>query len=683
MPGININKTGRSYACWLNYENYAVNAHVMDFKPYFSAIVLESRGRVLDMAAKELVRAAKGIFGNEAPVISRQTAEPHITISLNQQLLYSLGYEGFAITVSAGGGTEEIKITGADENGALYGVFELLRGIGSGKSISQIEASQSRSAELRIAEHWDNFSGEIERGYAGHSIFFKDDGFVSDTSRIKDYARLLASVSINAVCINNVNVHKSETLFVTDKYLPDIARFAGIFSEYGIKLFLSVNFASPIEIGGLNNADPLDTEVIRWWEETAARIYRYIPDFGGFVVKADSENRPGPFTYGRDHAQGANMLARALKPHGGLVFWRCFVYNCHLDWRDRSIDRARAAYDNFEPLDGQFDDNVILQIKNGPVDFQVREPVSPLLGALAKTNIAVEFQITQEYTGQQKHVCFLLPMWKETLDFDTYAQREGSAVSRVVDGSLFGLKHTGIAGVSNIGDDENWCGHPLAQANLYGFGRLAWNTSLSSAEIAEEWVKMTLGSDADVLETVVPMLLESREIYEDYTAPLGVGWMVKPGYHYGPDVDGYEYSQWGTYHYADHKGLGVDRTKATGTGYTAQYHEPNAGMYESLAECPDNLLLFFHHVPYEHVLKSGKTVLQHIYDTHFEGAEKASDMLAKWKALRGRIDDGIFEEGLKRFELQQVSAAEWCDIINTYFYRKTGIGDVLGRKIYE
>src|SRR5690606_20931534 len=336
------------------------------------------------------------------------------------------------------------------------------------------------------------------------------------------------------------------------------------------------------------------------------------PDFGGFVVKADSENRPGPFTYGRDHADGANMLATALQPYGGLVLWRCFVYDCHQDWRDRSTDRARAAYDHFKPLDGRFMDNVILQIKNGPMDFQVREPVSPLFGAMPNTNAVMEFQITQEYTGQQRHVCYLIPQWKEVLDFDTKVKGDGSTVKEIAAGNIHPYKYSGIAAVTNIGDDDNWTGHHLAQANLYGYGRLLWNPELSSEEIAAEWAQLTFSSSTDVQQLLIDFLMESWSIYEKYTSPLGVGWMVTPHYHYGPDIDGYEYSKWGTYHFADNKGIGVNRTVASGTGYTSQYEPEHAARYESLDTCPDELLLFFHHVPYTHVLHSGKTVIQHI-----------------------------------------------------------------------
>ncbi|MDU5949412.1 MAG: alpha-glucuronidase, partial [Paenibacillus macerans] len=484
---------------------------------------------------------------------------------------------------------------------------------------------------------WDNIDGSIERGYAGDSIFYAGGKITSDLGRIRDYARLLASVGVNALAINNVNVHRLETMLITEAYLPEVAGLAGIFRGYGIKLFLSVNYAAPLEIGGLPTADPLDPEVRRWWRYRAAEINRYIPDFGGFLVKADSENRPGPFTYGRDHADGANMLAEALEPYGGVVIWRCFVYNCKQDWRDRKTDRARAAYDHFVPLDGRFHENVILQVKNGPIDFQVREPVSPLLGAMPATNQMIEFQITQEYTGQQRHVCYLVPQWKEVLEFDTYFQGKGTPVRRIVDGSAHGNRYGGFAAVSNIGDDANWTGHLLAQANLYGYGRLAWNPELTAEQIAEEWIRLTFGDGERTVRTILGILLDSLSIYESYTAPLGIGFMVNPGHHYGPNVDGYEYSLWGTYHFADCHGIGVDRTKATGTGYTAQYAEPNFRRYESLESCPDELLLFFHHVPYTHVLHSGKTVIQHIYDTHFAGAERAARLQEAWSSLAGLI----------------------------------------------
>lgn len=517
----------------------------------------------------------------------------------------------------------------------------------------------------------------------GNRFFYADHEITTDHERVRDYARLLASTGINAIAINNVNVHQFETMFLTARYLPAIAELAAIFRAYGIKLFLSINYASPIEIGGLTTADPLDSDVRQWWKEKAAEVYAAIPDFGGFLVKADSENRPGPFSYGRDHADGSNMLAEALLPYGGIVIWRCFVYNCKQDWRDRATDRARAAYDHFKPLDGRFMDNVILQVKNGPMDFQVREGVSPLFGAMEKTNLMIEFQITQEYTGQQRHLCYLVPQWKEVLDFETYAQGEGSTVKRVVDGSLYGNRHSGFAAVSNIGGDANWTGHLLAQANLYGYGRLAWNPELPAEQIAEEWIQQVFGAgNKKLVQTILGMLMASWSIYESYTSPLGVGWMVNPDHHYGPNVDGYEYSKWGTYHFADLHGIGVDRTMKTGTGYTGQYQGPNVELYESVATCPDELLLFFHHVPYTHVLHSGKTVIQHIYDTHFEGVERAEQLKEAWASLNEGMDPSLFAQVADRLAEQAIHAREWRDIINTYFYRKSGIPDTRGRTIY-
>ncbi|KPC99757.1 Xylan alpha-(1-_2)-glucuronosidase [Geobacillus sp. BCO2] len=672
--------------CWLRYERKDQYSRLR-----FEEIVAKRTSPIFQAAVEELQKGLRSMMEIEPQVVQEvnETANSIWLGTLENEeferpLEGTLVHpEGYVIRSDVDDGPFRIYIIGKTDAGVLYGVFHFLRLLQMGENIAQLSIIEQPKNRLRMINHWDNMDGSIERGYAGRSIFFVDGQFVKQNQRIKDYARLLASVGINAISINNVNVHKTETKLITDHFLPDVAEVADIFRTYGIKTFLSINYASPIEIGGLPTADPLDPEVRRWWKETAKRIYQYIPDFGGFVVKADSEFRPGPFTYGRDHAEGANMLAEALAPFGGLVIWRCFVYNCQQDWRDRTTDRAKAAYDHFKPLDGQFRENVILQIKNGPMDFQVREPVSPLFGAMPKTNQMMEVQITQEYTGQQKHLCFLIPQWKEALEFDTYAKGKGSKVKKVIDGSLFDYRYSGIAGVSNIGNDPNWTGHTLAQANLYGFGRLAWNPDLSAEEIANEWVVQTFGDDSRVVETISWMLLSSWRIYENYTSPLGVGWMVNPGHHYGPNVDGYEYSHWGTYHYADRDGIGVDRTVATGTGYTAQYFPENAAMYESLDTCPDELLLFFHHVPYTHRLHSGETVIQHIYNTHFEGVEQAKQLRKRWEQLKGKIDEKRYHDVLERLTIQVEHAKEWRDVINTYFYRKSGIDDQYGRKIYR
>lgn len=685
-------KTNNGYGCWLGYSHYCLGTVEEEFKQFCRRLVTTESETLVQTAVKELQRGIREIFGVEASVSAGVPQGSFIFVGtrktiersgLNRDHLRKVGPEGFIIKIVERVDRRWLAIVGADPNGALYGVFHLLRSMGCGKRVQAIEGVQCSKNRLRMLNHWDNVSGDIERGYAGQSIFFKNNAVIRETERMTDYARLAASVGINGIVINNVNVHHLETELITKRYLPDIAALARVFRDYGIKIYLSINFAAPLESGGLSTADPLDLEVKQWWRNAVDRIYWYVPNFGGFLVKADSENRPGPFTYGRNHAEGANMLAEALKPHDGIVIWRCFVYDCKLDWRDRTLDRAKAAYENFKPLDGQFHDNIILQIKHGPMDFQIREPVSPLLGALEQTNVALELQITQEYTGQQQDLCYLAPMWKEVLDFDTYGKGPDSIVSRVVDGTVFNRPWGGLAGVANIGDDINWTGHPLAQANFYAFARLAWDPQLTSENIAEEWIRLTLGDDAEVIASVSAMLLKSRDIYEKYTSPLGIGWMVNPSHHYGPSVDGYEYSGWGTYHYADFRGLGVNRSVAQGTGYSGQYRSPVAEMYERLETCPEELLLFFHHVPYDYRLKSGKTVLQHIYDTHFEGVEEVRELQATWLALREKIAEPIFETTLARLNAQLKNAEEWRDVVNTYFYRKTGRRDHYGRKIIE
>ncbi|KQO04643.1 alpha-glucuronidase family glycosyl hydrolase [Paenibacillus sp. Leaf72] len=679
------------YHAWLSYNKALPGTQLEQYKQWGGAIVVYEEQETIQAAAAELKLGLEAMLGHSVSAAPTQ-GQRHIALGtfpsgnaryeslFSEKDIQAAGAEGFVIRTSHADSC--LAIGAASPAGVLYGVFHLLRLIGTGASIDELDIVSAPINGLRMINHWDNFDGSIERGYAGNSFLYENNRFTKDQERLRDYARMMASVGINAIAINNVNVHQEETLFITPTYLPQVAKLADIFRIYGIRLYLSINFASPIQIGGLATADPLDKSVQAWWNSKASEIYVAIPDFGGFLVKADSENRPGPFTYERDHAEGANMLAQALEPHGGIVIWRCFVYNCKQDWRDRTTDRARAAYDHFKPLDGRFNDNVVLQIKNGPLDFQAREPVSPLFGALAHTNQLIEFQITQEYTGQQRHLCYLVPQWKEILEFNTYASGEQAPVKRIVDGSMWGNRINGMAAVTNVGAESNWSGHLLAQANLYGYGRLAWNPDLTAEQIASEWIQLALSLDTAVHDVVSGLLMDSWSIYESYTAPLGIGWMVNPNHHYGPNVDGYEYSPWGTYHFADNKGLGVDRTVQSGTGYSAQYMGANAEIYNSLEHCPDELLLFFHHVPYTHVLHSGKTVIQHIYDTHFEGVERAVQLLTAWSSLQGRMKEGLYTQVEERLREQARHAEEWRDQINTYFLRKSGIEDEHHRKIY-
>ena len=585
-----------------------------------------------------------------------------------------LGKEGYLLEKTKAG----YQVKASSAQGLVYGLFGLHRLLLCGGNVSFPYCSKPDQS-IRMINHWDNFDGSIERGYAGASIYYDGNVFRGDMDLVAEYARLLASCGLNAVSINNVNVRRLESFFVRGEALQEIKKIVGVFSAYGIKTFLSLNYAAPIIVGGLSTADPCRQEVADWWKNVIAGIYKEIPDFGGFVVKADSEGEPGPFTYGRNHDEGANMLAEAAAPFGGLIIWRCFVYNCAQDWRDRSLDRARAAYDIFMELDGRFADNVILQIKNGPIDFQIREPVSPLFGALKKTNQILEFQITQEYTGHQKDLCFLLPMWKEVMDFET---GWGGDVKTLIKEYSPVRTSSGVAAVGSVGMDNNWTGSKLAQANLYGYGRLIWDNALTCEEIAREWVALSFDLKEEEGEVLAQVLLSSRQTYENYTCPLSVGFMCKPSTHYGVDVDGYEYDRWGTYHYADRSGVGRDRTKATGTAYTRQYSDTRFAEYESLDACPDKFLLFFHHVPYTHVLHSGKTVIQHIYDSHFEGVEQVERYQEFWERLKPQLDEESYRNGKERFEQQYANAVNWRDQVNTYFYRKSGIADEKGRKVY-
>lgn len=681
-----------AYHCWLQY-NKLDELLLRQYKTYCETLIILDQSPIIQSAKEELILGISSMIDHPPSLHAVPLEKPSIVLATyeNNQLkdygistsnLENLKDDGYLIQTVTYKDQKTIAIIGKQDKGVLYGAFHFLRLMQMHENLNELAIIESPTNQIRMINHWDNMDGSIERGYSGDSIFYKDYEFTHDTKRIKDYARYLASVGINSLSINNVNVHKVETNLITKEMLPNVAEIADIMRGYGITTYLSINYASTMEIGNLPTADPLDKDVQQWWIDKTKEIYQYIPDFGGFIVKADSEHRPGPFTYNRTHADGANMLARALEPFGGLVFWRCFVYNCLQDWRDRKTDRARAAYDHFKPLDGEFMDNVILQIKNGPMDFQVREPVSPLFGALQNTNHVLEFQVAQEYTGQQKDLCFLVPQWKEVLDFDTYAKGEGTTIKTIVDGSQFDLAYSGITAVSNIGNDLNWTGNTLAQANFYGYGRLVWNPDLSSEEIANEWVRITFGHDKDVVGSITNMLLHSWEIYENYTAPLGVGWMINPGHHYGPNIEGYEYSLWGTYHFSDCFGTGVNRSIKDGTGYTSQYFPENTNLYDSIDTCPDELLLFFHHVPYRHQLKSGKTVIQHIYDTHFLGVEQVEDMIQKWKQLEQKIDSYRYQNVLERFHMQLDNAIEWRDRINTYFYRHSGIPDERNRTIY-
>ena len=561
--------------------------------------------------------------------------------------------EGYRLDLQADG---SVRLLGGN-TGLLYGAYRLILDRLCGITPSAVSTAPRYA--LRMLNCWDNADGSVERGYSGNSLFFRDGKLSWDPHRIRELGRLFASCGINILCVNNVNVHYPAQLLLED-YLPDLAHLADQFRPFGVRLMVSVDFSQPMR-SGIPTADPLDARVRAWWSETAKRVYAAVPDLAGFLVKADSEGRPGPFTYGRSHADGANMLAEALRPFGGWVVWRCFVYNCRQDWRDTSTDRPKAAWEHYAPLDGAFADRVILQVKHGPFDFQVREPLSPLLLGMKKTRLALELQLAQEYTGHQIDLYTMLPMWKEIF-------RELPAENIMA-----------VAAVSNLGNDAVCTGHPLAAVNLFTYGLLAWEPALDAQDAVRRWCRLTYGFGKADEDRLVSLLLSSRRTYEKYTAPLGIGWMVTPHDHYGPNPSGYEYDLWGTYHKADRNAVGIDRT-GKGTGYLLQYPEWMQAVYGDPSSCPELYLLFFHRLPYVFRMRDGRTLIQRIYDDHFEGLEEARAMAKALSSLPFPAPDA--EIIAARMERQLANAREWCDIINTFFHRLSGIPDEQGRTIY-
>src|SRR6266851_2279328 len=669
---------------WLRYASLEAAARAQYESLPANLVVLED-SPLLNSAQGEMIRGVKGMTGKtllagksvqERAIVLGTLAAIHAAAP-GLALPSALEADGFWLVTAQVRGFDCLIVTSPRERGVLYGVFALLSKVARGDNVAGLNEVRQPSAALRWVDQWDNLNGSIERGYAGPSIFFEKGSVRADLTRAGEYARLLASIGINGCTINNVN---ADPRILDDGFLPQLARVADVFRVWGVQLAVSVDLSSPKVLGNLDSFDPLDPRVIEWWRTKVEKIYRQIPDFGGFVVKADSEGRSGPSSYGRTPADAANVIARALQPHGGVLFYRAFVYDHHLDWQNPKNDRARAAYDIFHPLDGKFDANVIIQTKYGPIDFQAREPVSPLFGGLEKTNEGIELQITQEYTGQQRHLCFLPTMWKQVLDFDLRVNGDRTPVKDLVAGKVFHRIAGAFVGVANVGMNPNWLGHPLAMANLYGFGRLAWNPNLSAETIAREWTGLTFGNDPVVVKTITAMLLASWHTYENYTGPLGAQTLTDIlGSHYGPGIESSERNGWGQWHRADHQGIGMDRTVATGTGYDGQYPPAIRDLYESVQTTPDELLLFFHYVPYTYRLRSGKTVIQHIYDSHYEGAEQAADFVRQWKSLELRVPAELYSEVLARLEYQAGHAIVWRDAICNWFLRTSGIPDAQGR----
>jgi alpha-glucuronidase len=664
---------------WLRYQRVD-----QSYNGFPAVVVVLGDTPILRSCQEELLRGLRGMLGRTERIERRLPSESSVLIGTLEAVRQldakldapALKGDGYLLKTVNIGGHSRLVITGLTERGVLYGTFAILRKIGLGQPVDTLDEVETPYAPIRLLNHWDNLDGSIERGYAGDSIFWENNHIVSDLSRVRDYARMMASLGINGCSINNVN---ADSRVITPQYLTEVERVAEVFRAWGIRLFISLDFASPRKIGGVDTFDPLDPRAVEFWRKKVDEVYAVIPDLGGFVLKADSEGRLGPSEYGRTHADAANTIARPLKTHNGVLFYRGFVYDHKMDWRNLRLDRARAAFDNFHKLDGDFLDNVIIQIKHGPIDFQVREPASPLFGGLEKTNQAIELQITQEYTGQQRHVCFLVPMWKEVLDFDMDAKGPGTPVKALAAGKVFDRPTGGFVGVSNVGRSASWLGNHLAVANLYGFGRLAWNPDLSSRQIAEEWTRLTFGNDSRVVTAITKIQLQSWETYERYTGPLGAGTLTDIIHvHYGPAVESSEYNGWGQWHRANETGIGMDRTVATGTGFIGQYRPRVAQMYESLKTCPDELLLFMHHVPYTHVLHSGKTVIQHIYDSHYQGVEEVKGFVRLWTSLEGAVDEQRYQEVLAALEYQAGHAQVWRDAVCNWFLRKSAIPDASG-----
>ena len=625
-------------------------------------------------AAKELQAGLYGILGRNVSITYDVATYPNtssVVIGTHDDR-HSLAPDGFSIAATKG----RVSILGANERGALYGTFEYLSRIAQG-NFSDFHLASSPDAPIRWTNEWDNLDGTIERGYAGPSIFFSGGTIVKDLTRVSEYARLLASIGINAVVINNVNANPT---LLTEENIDGVGRIADAMRPYGVQVGISLNFASPETLGGLKTFDPLDPSVIAWWTEKTELLYKRVPDMAGYLVKANSEGQPGPLTYNRTLADGANLFARAVQKHGGIVMFRAFVYNHHLDPADLKADRANAAVEFFKHLDGEFLDNVVVQIKYGPIDFQVREPASPLFANIPKTNTAIELQITQEYLGHQSHLVYIPPLWKLILDFDMRADGKPSLVRDIVAGRRFNNTLGGYAGVVNVGTNNTWLGSHLAMSNLYAYGRLAWDPTLDAQEILQEWTRLTFGLDPTVLKIITQISMDSWPAYENYTGNLGIQTLTDILYtHYGPNPASMDNNGWGQWTRADETGIGMDRTVATGTGFSGQYPPEVAVEYANIETTPEELLLWFHHVNYTHKLSTGKTVIQHFYDAHYAGAETAQTFAPAWESLRGKIDNQRFEEVLFRLKYQAGHSIVWRDSVNQFYRNLSRIEDEAGR----
>jgi alpha-glucuronidase len=660
------------YELWLRYHRIDDAARLREYRGAITQLVVQGSSPTLEAARAELVRGLTGLLGVApafAPAVARDGAvilgtpssSPLVASLPLGDALARAGDEGYVLRATQVGGRRVLVIAANRDAGVLYGAFHLLRLLETHASLRNLDLVSAPRIRLRMLDHWDNLNRTVERGYAGPSLWEWDSLPDHLSPRYTDYARADASIGINGAVLTNVN---ADARILTPAYLAKVAALAGVFRPYGIRVYLPVRFSAPIEIGGLKTADPLDTTVAAWWRAEVDSIYRVIPDFGGFLVKANSEGQPGPQDYGRSHADGANVLAAALAPHGGVVIWRAFVYNNAVP-----TDRVKQAYNEFVPLDGRFLPNVLIQVKNGPLDFQPREPFHPLFGAMPRTPLMLELQVTKEYLGQDTHLAYLGTMWQEVLDADTYAKGPGFTVARVVDGSLFGYTTTGIAGVANVGSDSDWCGSIFNQANWYAFGRLAWDPTLSAAAIADEWIRETFSNDAAVVAPVKAIMLASREAVVNYMTPLGLAHQMARGHHYGPGpwVTGGRADQTSVYfNRADSAGLGFDRT-AAGSDAVSQYFPPLRQAFASRDSVPDDLLLWFHHVGWTERLRSGRTLWEELLRHYQMGIDTVGWMRRTWDGLRGRIDAERFDSVRAYLKIQEAEARWWRDASVDYW----------------
>ena len=661
-------KAEDGYDLWLRYKKIANNSLLDQYKKQITSPVVLGSSQTIAIIKTELSRAFLGLTGISYKILSSTvssttfitgTASISTIISsvVTKDEINLIGNEGFIIKTRPG----KTIITANTDIGVMYGVFHFLRLMQTQQSVSNLNIISVPKIKLRILDHWDNLNRTVERGYAGFSIWdwHKLPDYID--KRYIDYARANASIGINSTVLTNVNAN---AVVLTKPYLEKVKALADLFRPYGIKVYLTARFSAPIELGKLKTADPLNDTVQLWWKQKVKEIYDLIPDFGGFLVKANSEGQPGPQDYNRTHADGANMLADAVSPFDGIIMWRAFVYSSN------SNDRFKQAYEEFKPLDGKFRKNVLVQVKNGPIDFQPREPFSPLFGAMPQTPLMMEFQLTQEYLGQGTHLVFEAPLFKEVLNADTYSKGKGSTVTKVIDGSLNNFSLSGIAGVSNIGNDINWCSHPFAQANWYALGRLCWDHDLSSSQIADEWIRQTFTNDPSFVEPVKKIMLQSREALVNYMTPLGLAHIMYNGHHYGPMPWGNTLNRpdWNPvyYHKADASGIGFDRT-TNGTNALAQYAAEVQNEFNDINKCPDEYLLWFHHAAWDHKMHSGRTLWDELCYKYNSGVDSVRSFIKQWNRLKKYIDEDRFKQIDQLLNIQLKDAIWWRNACLLYF----------------